>query len=139
MLLTVDFPHLARLYLSPRGTRLALADDESPGEVLVVELPSGKPLARYSGLSRRPAIDFRSESELVIAHGRECWLCDVVKSSHRALELPTERGYPERLYCCRVSPDGKFVALGGWHGGLLLVALGRKKETRLLKLPAQGS
>src|SRR5262245_33548261 len=127
MLLTVDFPSLARLHLSPQGTRLALVNDGNAGEVLVLALPSGKQLARYSGLRERPRADFRSESELVIAHGRECWLCNIARNTHQPLELPTEQGVPEWLYCCRVSPDGKSVALGGWRGGLLIGGLGRKK------------
>ena len=38
MLLTIDLPSsIARLCLSPQGTRLALANEDAPGEVLVIE------------------------------------------------------------------------------------------------------
>jgi WD40 repeat protein len=138
MLLTVDFPSLAYLRLSPDGTRLALTNDGDVGELLILELPSGKRVARYSGLRARPLADFRSESELVIAHGTACWLCDLATNGHRALDLAADGGEPGWLHCCRVSPDGKSVALGGWRGGLLIAGI-EGHGPRLVKLPYEGS
>jgi WD40 repeat protein len=133
MLLPVDLPSIERLCLSPQGTRLAVVSEE-PAEVLVVALPSGKTVARYSGLSDRPEMGFRSEAKLVIAHGRQCWLCDLATNGHR--ELATGLGDSGWLYCCRVSPDGKAVALGGRN--LSIVGLTGKARPRSLKLPESG-
>jgi WD40 repeat protein len=136
MLLTVDFPsYIARLCLSPRATRLALANEDGPGEVLVIEVPSGNHLARYSGLGERPRLAFRSESELLILHGGDCWLCDVTTNAHQVLPLVKGQHCSGSLYCCRPSPDGKTVALGGEVGGLLILDLTRENAPRLLPLP----
>lgn len=138
MLLTVDFPDLGRLRLSPRGAYLALANEGDRGEARVLELSSGKQVASYAGLRERPRIDFRSETELLIAHGPECWLCDFTASARRVVPALTGQGGPEWLYCCRASPDGKAVALGGWRGGLVIAGLEPGAEPRLLRLPHQG-
>jgi WD40 repeat protein len=136
MLLTVDFPSpIARVCLSPKATRLALANEVSPPEVLVVALPSGKPVARFSGLGVRPRLAFRSEAQLFITHGRECWLCDVTRQAHRALDLgerPTNR--TGSLYCCRVGPGGRTVALAGENEGIVVVNLTGRGAARRLPL-----
>jgi WD40 repeat protein len=135
VLLTLDdlSPSIARLCVSPAGTRLAVADEEDPGEVLVVELPSGERVAHYTGLAVRARIAFRSESELFIAHGRACWCCDLAVNSHRAVPLLEDLDDTAWLYCCRASPDGKAIALGGWHlPGLLILDQADGNKPRLL-------
>jgi hypothetical protein len=134
-LLTLDdlSSYIARLCVSPGGTRLAVANEEGRGEVLVVELPSGKRVAHYTGLAERPQTAFRSESELLIAHGRDCWLCDLATNSHRAVPLLEDLDASAWLYCCRVSPDSKAIALGGWKlRGLLILDPADGNKPRLL-------
>lgn len=139
MLLTIDLPSsIARLCLSPQGTRLALANEDAPGEVLVIELPSGKTVARYPGLGQRPRMAFRSESELFVVHEGDCWLCDVTTNAHQVLQLVKNPHCSGSLYCCRPSPDGEAVALGGEIGGLLVLDFARDDAPRLLPLPEAG-
>jgi hypothetical protein len=113
MLLTLDdfASSIAQLCVSPEGARLAVANEEALGEVLIIELPSGKQVAHYVGLAERPQMAFRSEPELLIPHGCDCWLCDLAANSHRALPLPEEQHEYARWYCCRPSPEVKFVEI----------------------------
>jgi WD40 repeat protein len=137
MLLTIDFPGIERLCLSPQATRLALANSGAPGEVLVVAASSGQPVHRYSGLGERPRPVFRSESKLLILHAKQCSLCDCTTGSRQDLPLKTGGGSGS-LYCCGFSPDGRTVALGGAIGGLLLLDLGGRRKPRLIDLPEQA-
>jgi WD40 repeat protein len=139
MLLPIDLPSsIARLCLSPQGTRLALANEEGPGEVLVIELPSGKSVARYSSLGERPRMAFRSEAELLVVHEGDCWLCDITTNGYQILQLVKNPHCSGSLYCCRPSPDSKTVAMGGEIGGLLVLDLARADAPRLLPLPESG-
>jgi hypothetical protein len=138
MLLTIDLPSsVGRLCLSPQGTRLAATNEGSPGEVVVVELPSGEQVARYPALDERPAIEFRSEKELLVVHGPECWGCDVTKNTHRALDLGAGGDEPDWLYCCGITGNGKSVVLGGSRE-LIIAPLAGKARPRRLPLREDG-
>src|SRR5262249_47785984 len=122
------------LCLSPSGNRLALANEDDPGEVFVIELPFGKPVAHYQSLGARPQMAFRSESELFVVHEGDCWLCDVTTNAHQDLQLVKNPHCSGSLYCCRPGPDGKTVALGGAIGGLLILDLTGENAPRLQPL-----
>jgi WD40 repeat protein len=135
-LLTLNRPSsIAWMSFSPGGGRLALANDDGPGEVLVIAVSSGEEVARYSKLAVRPRIDFRSDSELLIVHGDDCWLCDLTASSHQVLPLP----HDVRLGCVRVSPDGTFAAIGVGKShegrGLLVLDLVEGSTPKSVRVP----
>jgi len=127
MFLRVDFPGYVRsLCLNRSGTLLALANESDPGEVLVVDVPDGKEVARYSNLASRPKITFRSETELVLVHGTNVWLCDTATNTQRVLQLDGEH---ER---CSVAPDGQTIVFGGGidSGGLLVLDIAETQPPR---------
>jgi hypothetical protein len=135
MLLTLDDlrSSIASVCVSPDGTRLAVVNGAAEGEVLVVEIPSGQPVAHFADLAERPHAAFRSETELIIAHGGECWHCDLTGKSHRALPVSAQGQTHSELSCCRLSPDGTSVAVGGTRSAApLILDLAGANEPRLL-------
>lgn len=135
--MTPNLPEsIARMEFSPGGGRLALANDDGPGEVLVIEVPGGAEVARYPKLADRPKVDFRSESELLIANGSACWLCDLTAASHRPLPLPPGSGWLDSL---RVSPGGASAVLGAVKaqesGGLLILDLAGGGAPERVRVP----
>jgi WD40 repeat protein len=142
MLLTVDYPgEIDLLRFNAEGTRLALAQNwrqESGGEVLVVvEVPSGKEVARFTGLHGVQDMVFRSEAELFVFHGFECWLCGPKKRTRRILgkdDLQDARG---PVNTGALGPDGKTLAVGA--SGLLLVDTARQRIRTSIPTPTSGS
>lgn len=136
MLLTLDDlrSSIASVCVSPDGTRLAVVNEEGEGEVLVVEVPSGQPVAHFTGLAERPHAAFRSETELIIAHGEECRHCDLTRKSHRALPVSAALGQTySTLSCCRLSPDRRSVAVGMTRSTApVILDLAGANEPRLL-------
>jgi WD40 repeat protein len=123
--------------LSPGGTRMALSYGLGDGkEVLVVDVPSGREVARYSGLDGVWDVAFRSETHLLVIHGANCWLCDLARKTHTVIreEKVSESG---PLYCLSQGPDGQALALGA-NRALLLWDTRRKRLLRALKAPAGG-
>src|SRR5262245_59012954 len=141
MLLTLDDlrSSIASVCVSPDGTRLAVVNEEDEGEVLVVEVPSGQQVAHFTGLGFRPHAAFRSETELIIAHGEECWHCDLTGKSHRTLDVSALGQTTSELSCCRLSPDGTSVAVGGKRNTApLILDLDGAKKPRLLGRGGNG-
>jgi WD40 repeat protein len=139
MLLTIDYPgDIDLLRFSPAGTRLALAQDwrqEEGGELLVVvEIPSGKEVTRYADLQGVQDMLFRSEEELFIFHGFDCWLCSPGKKPRPMLgEVDKQRG-PTNTGA--LSPDGKTLAVGA--NELFLVDVARRRIRTRLATPTAG-
>jgi hypothetical protein len=142
MLLTVGVPeNVTFLRLSPKGTRLAAANEEDPATVVVVALPSGEEVARFAGLQGYARMAFRSESELVIGHGPEVVLCDLGRGTRRLLRGEGEDEQDGEVRCVEVSPDGRAIAAGiDYRGlGMLLFDLTRKKKPpRQFSMPLRG-
>ena len=112
---------VASVRVSPGGTRLVVLTEDGELEALVVDVPSARTVAHYKGLTDKPQAAFRSETELVLAHGCECWLCDLADRSHQPLATSVEGAATPQVSCCRVSPDGTSVAVGGAKGPDLVV------------------
>jgi WD40 repeat protein len=132
----VDFSgSMQVLRLSPGGTRLALAENGGAGtEVRVIDVPSGREVARYAGLGGVQDMAFRSERDLLVVHGADCWQCDVARGSHTVVRKgQVEQDGP--LYCLGVSPDGRTLALGA-NRELLLWDSRRKRLKRSLTVPS---
>jgi WD40 repeat protein len=131
MLLTVNIPNgISSLRISPRGTRLALANEEDPATAVVVALPSGKEVARIEGLERPVRMAFRSETELVLGSGPECFLYNLTRKTRRNLRSEGEGD----VFYLDVSPNGKTVAAAFNYRGeelFLLDAAGKKEPRRL--------
>jgi WD40 repeat protein len=130
---------IASVCVSPDGTRLAVVNEGDEGEVLIAELPFGQPVAHFTGLGFRPHVAFRSQTELIITHGEECLHCDLTDKSHRTLDVSALRQTYSELSCCRLSPDGRFVAVGGKRSTApLLLDLAGANEPRLLGRGGNG-
>jgi hypothetical protein len=138
MLMTADIQSsISRLCLSPQGTRLALMTGAEPQEVVVVKVPSGTVVARYTNLEPYPNLmAFRSETKLFVTHGGDCWLHDTAKDTHTVVwREPDEPRAP--LACWRLSPNGKSVAFGRGVKGkrLLVLNLGKEGPPRRYEMP----
>jgi WD40 repeat protein len=139
---TVDYPgRIDLLCFSPGGTRLALAQRRREGQggkaILVVEVPSGREVARYTDLDGLRDAAFRSEEEIFLLHGGECLLCGLKKKPRRALwegDATKLGGIP---FNASVSPDGNTIALGT-DGALILVDVARKRVRHSLPTPLKG-
>jgi WD40 repeat protein len=141
MFLTIEIPEdIVYLCLSPKGTRLATANEEDSTTVVVVALPSGKEVARFPGLYRRAAMAFRSETELVIGHGPEVVLYRLAQDRRRVLRGEGDDEQQGEVRCVEVSPDGKTIAAGiDYRGqGMLLFDATRKKPPRQVSTPVRG-
>jgi WD40 repeat protein len=113
MLLTVDVPEkITSLRLSPQGTHLAAADGADPTTLVVVALPSGREVARFTGLHYTARMTFRSEAELVIGQGPEVVLCHLTSGTHQVLRGEGEDEQGGEVRCVGVSPNGHTVAAG---------------------------
>jgi WD40 repeat protein len=138
MLLTADIhSSISELCLNPQGTRLALMTGDDQQEIVVVKVPSGTFVARYTDLGFYPNLmAFRSETKLFVTHGADCWLHDTAKNTHTVVwHEPDEPLAP--LACLRLSPNGKSVAFGRGVKGkrLLVLNLGKDGAPRPYEMP----
>jgi WD40 repeat protein len=103
----------------------------------VVEVPSGKDVAHFEDLHGVADVVFRSEDELIILHGKECWLCGVTRKRRRVLwqgDQTKPGGYVSKG---ALSPDGKTLAVGV-GGAVLLLDVARSRVRSRLPAPLGG-
>jgi WD40 repeat protein len=138
---TVDYPgEITRLRFSPQGTRLALAQnwatDDDGKVVVVVAVPSGREVARYTDLHGVQALVFRTEEELCVFHGYECWLCHPKRPPRPLVRAEDLEEKSEPVSTGALSPDGKTIAFGA--SALRLVDVARRRVLAVLPPPIQG-
>jgi dipeptidyl aminopeptidase/acylaminoacyl peptidase len=142
MLLHVDYPgDINLLRFSPAGTRLAVASDRREagvGKVVVVlDIPSGKEVARHACPDGVQDVVFRSEDEWFLFHGFECLRCGP-KTRPRRLTGERDLGDdPKYLTAGAAAPDGATLAVGT-YGALLLADLRRGLVGRRIPAPVAG-
>src|SRR5258708_6652017 len=108
---TVDYlGEITRVRFSPQGKRLALAQnwatDNDGKEVVVVEVPSGREVVRYTDLHGVQALVFRTEEELCVFHGYECWLYHPKRQPRRIVLREDLEEKSEPVSTGALSPDG---------------------------------